>query len=177
MIKLPGKDTQIYADIRNHLKHILDGTILVVDPSIGSMSSQPGWAIYQAGVLIASGTLEIDPRGEKWTRLHELHRLLRNKSLEIEPDLCIFEQVPVTGHGGRSQVSHASLLYAVGVTMAAVQADAFLGITPIVWKSRTRPEYVKSDEGDAIAMGYVVIDIAREIARVDPKQIYRKSNA
>jgi hypothetical protein len=170
-MKLPGKDTQIYKDVRNNLRAIIEGTMFVVDCSIGSMSSQPGWAIYQSGEYVSSGVLHIDPRGEKWTRLHELHRLLRNKSLEAQPDICVFEQVPVTGHG-RNQTSHASLLYAVGVTMAAVQADAFIGLTPIVWKSRVRPGYVKSDERDALEMGYIMVEIARAIAETDPHKYY-----
>jgi hypothetical protein len=172
--KLPGKDTEIYRSVRSNLKYIIEGSILCLDPSMGSMSSQPGYAVYRAGKLVESGKLNIDPRGEKWERLHELHRQLRNLSRRIVPDLCLYENVPVSAHGGRSQVSHASLLMAVGVTLAAVEADAFIGITPMVWKSRIRDTYVKSDEADAIEFGWITIEIAKLIAQKDPYGYYNR---
>lgn len=174
IVKLPGKDSKIYQEIKQNLKPLLHGTTLVIDCSIGSMASQPGWAVYKKGQLSSSGTLSIDPRGTKWERLRELHRQLRNLSQKHEPDICVFEQVPVSGHGGRSQVSHASLLYAVGVTMAAVIADAFIGVQPIVWKGRVREGYVKGDEQDAVEMGFIVIEIARVLSTEDPVRVYNK---
>jgi hypothetical protein len=173
-IKLPGKDTEIYRSVRSNLKYIIEGTMLCIDPSLGSMSSQPGYAVYRAGDLIESGTLHINPKGEKWERLRELHRLLRNLSKRVNPDILCYENVPVSAHGGRSQVSHASLLMAVGVTLAAVEADAFIGITPMVWKSRIRDTYVKSDEADAIEFGWITIEIAKLIAQKDPHGYYNR---
>ena len=173
MVKLPGESTKIYQAIRDNIKPILTGTMLVIDPSIGSMSSMPGWALSQAGVLVYSGTLKIDPTMENWEKLRELHRLLRNMSLDFQPDICCFEQVPVSAHGGRSQVSHATLLMAVGVTMCAVQADRFIGLAPNMWKPKVRSTYVKSDENDAKEMAWIAIEIAKEILRTDPPRRYR----
>ncbi len=173
MIKLPGKDSKIYGYIRDNIKQLIAGTVLVIDPSIGSASSMPGWSLYKQGVLVRSGTLRIDSTKENWEKLRELHRLLRNLSLAEQPDLCIYENVPVSAHGGRSQVSHAVLLMAVGVTMCAVQADRFLGLAPNVWKSKVRDSYVKSDENDAIEMGWIAIEMAKEILRTDPPRKYR----
>jgi len=171
---LPGKKTNIYADIRKSTKLLLDGIVLACDPSMGSLSSQPGYAVYEAGVLVASGTLDIDPSGEKWERLKEVYRQLRNLSMGWGVDACVYEQVPVSAHNGRSQVSHASLLMAVGVTMAAVDARVFIGIPPITWKKYVSPDYVKSDAEDARQMGRIVIDMAREIQRTDPSRGNRK---
>lgn len=157
---LPGKSTQIYAELENARKLLLKGNVLSVDPSIGSLSSMPGYAVYQAGTLYASGTLIVDPKGTKWERLKEVYRLLRNISKQYTIDVCVYEQVPVSAHGGRSQVSHASLLMAVGVTMAAVDARAFIGIPPVSWKKHVSTNYQKGDEQDAIEMGRIVIEMA-----------------
>lgn len=172
-IKLPGKDSKIYGYIRDNIKPLIEGTVLTIDPSVGSMSSMPGWAVSERGIITKSGTLSIDPRKETHEKLRELHRLLRNLSGDIQPDLCIYEQVPVSAHGGRSQVSHATLLMAVGVTMCAVSADHFIGLAPNVWKAKVRDTYMKSDEADAIEMTWIAIEMAKEILRVDPPRKYR----
>ena len=160
---LPGKSTIIYSELVAARKLLLKGNVLSIDPSIGSLSSMPGWALYQGGELVSSGCLEIDPKGAKWERLKEVYRLLRNMSKQHTIDVCVYEQVPVSAHGGRSQVSHASLLMAVGVTMVAVDARAFIGIPPITWKKHVSSDYVKGDEEDAIQMGRIVIEMAREM--------------
>jgi Holliday junction resolvasome RuvABC endonuclease subunit len=164
-IKLPGKDSQVYKEIAHGANLLVHGKVLAVDPSMGSHSSMPGWALYDAGELIQSGVLDINPDGTKWERLKEVYRQLRNMSLEHRIDACIYENVPVSAHAGRSQVSHASLLMAVGVTMSAVDARVFVGIPPIVWKCRASEGYIKGDEEDARQLGRIVIEMATEIIR------------
>lgn len=159
---LPTPGTNIYNSVVYNLKLLTEGRILVIDPSIGSLSSMPGYAVYDNGLLLASGVLKIDPKEEMHTRLKEVYRQLRNLSKLHSPDLCIYEDVPVSAHGGRSAIGHASLLKAVGVTMAAVDAREFLALAPSVWKKRVGPEYVKSDEQDAITMGFIAIEMAKE---------------
>lgn len=160
---LPGKSTQVYAEILDGANLFVNGKVLAVDPSMGSHSSMPGWALYDAGELVTSGILNINPDGAKWERLQQVYRQLRSLSIEFQIDACVYENVPVSAHAGRSQVSHASLLMAVGVTMAAVVARVFVGIPPIVWKCRASEDYVKSDEQDAIQMGRIVIEMAQLI--------------
>lgn len=178
-MNLPGKKTNIYTNIRDNCKQLVEGTVLVVDPSIGSMSSMPGWAAYIGGLLQDSGTLEIDlPQATetpRWVRLKQVYQQLRNLSTGWKPDVCIYEEVPVSAHAGRSQVSHASLLNAVGVTMAAIDANKFVGIPPISWKRYVPEDYVKGDEEDAIQMGRIVIEMAREILATDPPRKYRSN--
>lgn len=159
-VKLPGKTSQIYADINESRRVLLRGSVLAVDPSIGSRSSMPGFAIYKSGILVTSGVLIIDHTESRWMRLKSVYRQLRNLSKEYGIDACVYEQVPVSAHGGRSQVSHASLLMAVGVTIAAVDARAFIGIPPVSWKKFVREDYTKSDEADAVEMGRIVIEMA-----------------
>lgn len=173
--QLPGKKTQIYADIHEARNVIAHGIVLSVDPSIGSTSSMPGFAVYSAGELVTSGVLVIDPHASRWKRLKDVYRQLRNLSKQYGVDACVYELVPVSAHGGRSQVSHASLLMAVGVTIAAVDARAFVGIPPISWKKYAREDYKKTDEADAIEMGRIVIDMAalmilEELENVPPKK-------
>lgn len=149
------------------------GVVLVVDPSMGSSSSLPGWAVYSGGDLADSGVLEVHTEGPRWHRLKEVYRQLENLSKAWLPMVCVYEEIPVSAHGGRSQVSHASLLLALGVTMAAVEADGFVGIRPSSWKKFISDGYVKSDEQDAIEMGRIVIDMANEMLRVDPPRKYK----
>ena len=171
-MQLPGKDTNIYRDIRGAGAIIHTGGTFSVDPSIGSMSSMPGWAYYFNSELVASGTVVIDPGAERWVRLKTLYEELHKLSSSLEIDTCVFEQVPVSAHGGRSQVGHASLLMACGVVQAAVAAEYFIGITPIVWKSRTSDDYVKGDEEDAVEMGRIVCRISQLMQVEDPKRRY-----
>ena len=163
MKPLPSKGSNIFEAIRKSRKPLVSDTVLVVDPSIGSRSSAPGWAVYQVGKLVESGILIIDSEAPKWERLRELHRQLRNLSKKWDPYVCVYEDVPVTAHGGRSQVGHASLLMAVGVVLAAIDAPNFVPMPPVSWKRWVRPEYEKGDEQDAIEIGWITIEMARNI--------------
>lgn len=174
---LPGKKTQVYANIREAALGLTRGFVLVVDPSMGSASSLPGYAVYAAGDLIDSGVLQVHTEGTRWHRLKEVYRQLENLSTAWNPSVCVYEEIPVSAHAGRSQVSHASLLLALGVTMAAVEAEAFVGIPPITWKKFVSPEYIKGDEQDAIEMGRIVIAMARELLIKDPPRKYRVNNS
>lgn len=152
---------------------LVRGVVLVVDPSMGSSSSLPGWAVYSGGDYADSGVLEVHTEGSHWHRLKEVYRQLENLSKAWLPGVCVYEQIPVSAHAGRSQVSHASLLMALGVTMAAVEADGFVGIAPVSWKRFISPGYIKSDEADAVEMGRIVIAMANEMLRVDPPRKYK----
>lgn len=173
---LPAKSSLIYNAVRDNCFELVGGTVLIVDPSIGSLSSMPGWAAYIAGVLQDSGTLEIDTRLQRWERLKQVYQQLRLLSTGWAPDVCIYEEIPVSAHGGRSQVAHASLLNALGVTMAAIDAPAFIGVLPVVWKARVSPDYVKSDEQDAIEIGRIAIEMAQLIREKDPPRQYRRKS-
>lgn len=170
---LPGKATKIYAAIQDAAVLLTEGVVLACDPSIGSASSMPGWACYESGTLVDSGTLDIDASAERWDRLKQVYRLLRNMSRMYKVDACVYEDIPVSAHSGRSQVGHASLLMAVGVTMAAIDARKFIGIPPVTWKRLVGPDYVKGDAEDAREMGRIVIAMAQEIRELDPPRRYK----
>lgn len=163
MRPLPSRGSNIYDAVDVAKRPLVSGTVLVVDPSIGSRSSAPGYAIYRAGELQESGILLIDPDAPKWDRLREVHRQLRNIGKRLDPDVLVYEDVPVSAHGGRSQVSHASLLMAVGAALAAVASPHVVPMPPVSWKRWVRPEYQKGDEADAIEIGWITIEMARNI--------------
>lgn len=175
MSTLPGKKTAAYGAIRENCLGLTRGTVLVVDPSIGSQSSLPGWAVYGAGDLVDSGVIPMDVTESRPYRLRAVFNKLENLTVAWQPSVVVYEEVPVMAHAGRSQVSHASLLNAVGVTLAATHLPGvgYVGIQPIVWKKRVTAEYVKSDEQDAIEIGRITIAMAHEILKTDPPRKYR----
>lgn len=159
-----GTGTKLYKEVREHKDLLLRGRILVIDPSCGSESSQPGWAIYYNSELGESGTLAIDPGEPLWWRLQKLFQLLRDLMEECQPDVLVYEEISSRAFGGRAASGHASLLKAVGVTLASVfGVETCIGIRPRTWKGMARPAYRKSDENDAIEMGYIVLRLAEMI--------------
>jgi hypothetical protein len=172
-----SKSSQTYAEIRNASEKLLSGVVLCIDPSIGSHSSMPGYAVYQAGELHQSGTITIDPDGTQWGRLQALARKVHQIILTFQPDVLIYEKVPVSAHGGRSQVSHASLLMAVGAILSVPGPDHYVGMMPVSWKPLARESYIKSDEADAVEIGWVTIEEARKIQEKDPPRKYGSRKA
>lgn len=167
-----SRTAKVYGEIRSCLTPLLYGTVICIDPSIGSSSSQPGWAIYMAGHLIRSGILKIDPTGDIPTRLQELRRLLRNLYQTRPPDVLVYEDIPAQRHAaggaGGNAVGHASLLKALGAILSVSGPRHFVGILPVSWKRLARPTYEKGDEADAIEIGWIVLQEARRILETDP---------
>lgn len=159
-----------HEEISKYAGIILTGTILVIDPSSGSNSSMPGYAIFQAGKKVESGIIQV-PLGEPLgIRLQYINECLKNEF--ISPDLFIIEDIPSKGYGTHA-VSHATLLKAVGAFMAGIRYDKYLEIHPHTWRAYalSLPEnaegYNKTDEMDAIMMGECVIQKARELIGVN----------
>jgi hypothetical protein len=164
---LLNKGTGVYASVQENLHLLLNGTVLSIDPSIGSASSMPGWAVGRAGKLVASGELEIDASRSVPLRLQELHRLLRELVREWEPDVLVYEDIPASRHGGGA-AGHASLLKAVGVVLSIAGPRGHVGILPISWKRLVRPSYIKGDREDAEEILYIITEAAKEIQEEDP---------
>jgi hypothetical protein len=137
------------------------GRFVSVDPSCGSSSSQPGYAIYDKGVLVTRGLLEVGVRGDLHTRLHKLATLLRMLRDAYEADTLVYEDVPPRhyGRGGGNANAHASLLKSVGTVLSLGWENVF-GIRPTDWKWHARDSYVKGDAEDAEEIGYVAIELA-----------------
>lgn len=159
-----GKTSKVYEEIKGATKELLEGVMVSCDPSIGSTSSQPGWAVYRAGELLASGTFEIAAHKSIPERLHKLHSSMRKLYNEYDPDVLVYEQIPAQRYGGGNAWSHASLLKALGVILSIPGPDKYVGILPVSWKKMVRDTYVKGDREDAEEIGWIAIQVAREIA-------------
>lgn len=170
-----GKGTDLYTDARANLKPILDGTMLCIDPSVGSSSSQPGWAVYVQGKLAHSGTLDIEVGTPLHYRLQVLGKHMRGLIKEYDPDVLAFEDIPSQRYGGGNAEAHASLLKAVGVILSIPGPQGYLRLKPMVWKRLVRDTYVKGDREDAEEIGYVAIKVAEEIKEEDPPRKYGRT--
>jgi hypothetical protein len=168
-IVMLGLKTQAYLQIAELTAELLEGTVVCIDPSIGSTSSMPGWAVYRKTVLLASGIFRIDNTWSTPERLKHLHRYLLDLYAEYPPpDVLVYEDIPARRQGRGNAAGHASLLKAVGAILAAPGPVGHVGLMPISWKSMARDTYRKSDEADAIEMGWVAMEAARYI--VDKKK-------
>lgn len=167
-IEAVGRSTILYEDVRAALHPILHGIVLSVDPSIGSHSSQPGFAVYREAQFVTSGTMSIDPEGDRPTRLQELTHQLRKLVREYTPDVCAYEDIPPRRYGGGGATAHASLLMALGATLAVSGPDRYVRLAPRVWKRLVSSTYRKSDEADAVEMGRITCDMAKHISETNP---------
>lgn len=163
-----GKKSKAYEEIRATIKPLLEGVVCCFDPSIGSTSSMPGWAVSRAGVIFASGIFEIPAHETIPQRLNRLHGHVRKLYNLHSPDVCVYEQIPALRQGGGNAWGHASLLKALGVILSVPGPADYVAIFPMSWKSLARDEYVKGDEADAIEILWVVIEEARRIREYDP---------
>lgn len=156
------------------------GTVLVVDPSAYSIGqnketgSAPGWAIFREGKFVEAGVITIPtPKGNLQVRLFEIGECIR---AELVPrfgpfDAVIIEEVPLKRYvpGGRASVKgQLSLHYAVGVTYASVRTKRWIFMPPQVWRSYMPEDYVKSDDGDAVAMGVAALMMLGDMT-LDPR--------
>lgn len=163
-----GKDTKAYQEIQKNLHRLTDGIVVSIDPSIGSTSSMPGYAVYVSGELKESGIIEIDSDKPKWTRLQSLAYNMRKLYTQWDPDILVYEDIPSQRHGGGNANAHASLLNAVGVILSISGPDGYVGLHPMSWKKMVRPTYVKGDKEDAEEMGWIAINLAHHIEETDP---------
>lgn len=145
--------------IKPHADLILTGTLLAVDPSSGSRTSQPGWAFFSEGEYLMGGTLRIDHKGDIYQRLIDLYKGL-NTLLDTTPDVMVIEKI-------HKSMSSNYLLWAVGVSIAAVQQPLTIEVLPHIWKATSKVDktYTKTDENDARMLGRTVIELAKRAKR------------
>ena len=156
-----NKTTKTYKSIEPIADIILEGTMLCIDPSTGSQSSMPGFALYEKGIKIESGIIEVDPTLNRSLRLYEISRCVREDFKDI--DVLTVEYIPpVTykGKGGMNSVSIMALQKSIGAIMAALPFEHLLEIPAASWKVYKPKEYEKTDEWDAICLGLCVVGIA-----------------
>lgn len=182
------RDSDLYRSLyksrgRNgaNLTTLMSATLLVVDPSIGSNKSQPGYALFRAGELVDYGTLEVGTDGDHHVRLRELARCLREDFADTRVDWIIVEDIPparVVRHAGKvykSVKAHIPLHRAVGAVLATVCARNMLLVAPNTWHQYTdAARYAKSDAADAVAMGFTVLQMASYIMQHPEREPLKK---
>lgn len=151
---------------------ILNGTLLAIDPSSGSSSSMPGYALFQCGILIDSGHLEITTKGRPLhQRLYQLAQILQKDFVEVEQlDLVAVEYIPMKqfapgkSGSGASVSSILALQRAVGVVQGSFGNIPMIEVAPVSWHKyadNSEEYYVKTDETDAIFIGRAVVETAK----------------
>jgi hypothetical protein len=132
--------------------------MLVIDPSSGGTSrkgekSLAGWAYFESGVLVESGVIEYPTEKIVFKRLKNVYEYWKKSLLKY--DIFVIEDI----RGYRAQ---QSLIQACGVYIATIPFDEFFQVNVKTWKSIATKwgGYVKSDENDAVYMGYATVAIA-----------------
>lgn len=141
----------------NYKTKILEGTFISIDPSVGSGSSMPAWALYKQGKLVESGKWKIELDQELADRCRDLHGLVTALIKETTPLLVVVEKITAGGRFKRMD----SLLKGVGAIMVAASPLPVLEISPRTWQTMKPDDYYKSDEQDAIAIGYYVVETSK----------------
>ena len=173
---MPAPKSQLEKDIAKYLNLINTGKLLVVDPSSSSRGSQPGYALFEAGVLKDMGVLEIPPSMALNRKLHRLVTSLRADFPQV--DILVLELIsPFFGRKGKDGAfqmggfnkPNVSLQRACGATMGGVEAEVCLEVAPVTWHKYMPEGYTKNDAGDALLMGLTVYRIADRLSGVDPE--------
>lgn len=170
LVMRPPK-TKLEAKVQRYLNLVLGGRMLVIDPSSGSKKSQPGFAWYVAGRLEQSGTINLPASTEKHIKLRLLANYLRGL---IQPDVLVIEDLPPYMSKEKMKWFNKSLLnlhHAVGAVLSSVQCDALIEISPVSWRKFIPADYVKSDENDAIMMGYTALATAHRFMGLPPPEL------
>lgn len=170
--------TSLYA----HREILLCSRVLSIDPSSASSSSKPGWALWDRGLLVEMGVLDIKSTLPLSTKLQMICRLLQTEFPNIQAVLLEgISAVPAYTKGQAQSINRAggqatfmttialqTLNKAVGVFIASWPVGTPVIEVPVItWKSRVKKllkvdKLVKSDDMDAYYIGLAVFDILKE---------------
>ena len=159
-VQWPGgpSSAAFHHEVAKVSRQVKAGKLLAIDPSSGGWDpktrtqSTPGYALWEAGKFIESGTIELC-RGNACARLADLYACLTREFPDV--DVLVLEKL-------RGRMVHHVLHWAVGATVAAVPAPILIEVPIVFWKAlaKTKPNYVKADDSDAELMGEVVLRLA-----------------
>lgn len=162
--KINRKKPDTKSKIRLVREELETGTVLCIDPSIGSSSSSCGYALFIKGELTECGTLEVNISGNHSQRLNELTESLRKEF--TQPDVLLIEQITLW-KGGRS-ITALVLNRVIGAVLSVWHLENVVEIPPPLWHSYTeRVRYEKSDSNDAVMLGICALEICNEIREED----------
>jgi hypothetical protein len=152
----------------------LDGTLLAVDPSCISHGSLPGYAWFNKGKLVETGTISgIRPTETLEKRLQFLGKFCREEF--EEPDILAIEHIQM---GGR--ISMQSTIRATGAIIGNFETEHVISVSPLTWQSaaiknlklsgnsdfekyKDYKARIKGDEEDAKWIGRLIIELCKEL--------------
>lgn len=178
-----NRTSKTYQSIKPLAKLIQTGRILCIDPSTGSQSSMPGFAVYQAGILVEYGTIEVDHRLNRSLRLYEISRTIR-EDFSPPADILIVEYIPPMSYkgGGMNSIAIMALQKALGAIIGALPFGNLIEVPAAAWKTAKDDNYIKTDAIDAVYIGKYVLEVAEDILNgtaqdkpIKPKQFRSRS--
>lgn len=149
-----------YQRLRANSGVVLHGTLVTLDPSIGSRDSQTGYAMFYQGRMQLSGRVFVDPKADVYKRTRILYETLATL-LPSPPDVLGIEGLPTS-------FANVKTIWAAALAIAATDAVVTIELPIPFWKAyaKAKAGYVKGDEADAIVMGEAMIAYLREVAHV-----------
>lgn len=141
------------------LDKLLTGRVVAIDPASGS-TSMPGWALFEAGELVAMGTIKVNPKLPIQGRLNMMFYALSEGVGHPIPDVVVMEEI-------RGSMAHAFLFWACGVIAAAFSESDLIELPISFWKAILPEGYEKADDTDAAYIGLAAITLARELHEKD----------
>lgn len=155
-VKWPARTFAFYAQVKAAMKPILTKTVLAIDPSSGG-SSQPGYAVFTKGELVACGELKIPSRKSIQERLGIVYDQV-GSILSEPPDVLALEDV------SKGTMGHEYLKWSAGVTIAAARAPTMLVVPINIWRAvaKATPVYEKTNTNDAVLIGMALVMLARK---------------
>lgn len=178
-----NKTSKLYKALRRNYARVLEGRMLVLDPSAGSETSKPGYCIFVSGVETERGTIDMPVGSKLQRRLYYLNRCLREQFKE-KFDVLVVEQVPThrfNKYGGGSVARQMPLHYATAAILCAFDVELDLMVAPQTWRAHASEAHLaakdageSTDARDAAAMAHTVVRLARYAAEQAEKPKKRK---
>lgn len=145
---------------------ILGGRMLSIDPTSGTMdrstgqASVAGWALFDEGLLLSSGIIEIPSAARKEERFRSLLNILHDE-FDDTYDVLAMEDIPLARRRGNFNTSQ-TLIQVCGVYIAGVSGE-LVELNSHTWQAVARRigGWVKGDESDAQYIGLAAIAFAR----------------
>lgn len=122
---------------------VLKGRLLAIDPG----SNVLGWALFDKGELVESGSIAAHPKNKPHKRIISIMHDLKDATAKACDVLCVEQMFKF----------NPSLIWSVGAVIEAKQPELFVEIPTRIWQAKLPADYVKSDERDAIEIGKALI--------------------
>jgi len=153
---------KFYSQVMQLKDFILDGSMLVVDPSSGG-TSLPGYAIVKAGEVKEVGTIDIPKGMQPQERLHELQNCLLKDFSAV--DVLVIELL-------RGNMVKYTLWWACGATVASIKCAKLIEIPIPAWKAVAKVTDWYPDEKtrgmddlDAMVMAHTILRLAQHLKK------------